>query len=313
MYRKRRKVLNYYNPPRGKWGISFRLILAAIILLAALSGLITGAVLSNNASKSRLSGYGRHNLTEFGGVKEPAADYAELEDLRADYVSISGADKSSFKRSVPDSDDVNAVAFNVNDKNGNIFFNSDVSSAKNLSYNRMSDIKAGEIAEVSKDQGKISVAYFHSVAFAEENEHSRVLKSAEEISIISELAENGINEIIVFGLPGDTESLNLVTSYLSWMHAVCERTNICVVLSAESIENSDAISIINATEGYADAYAIDMSGVSNSELGNMIEKCAYYITQFNMRVLVADANETLKAETLAALEAYKIENYLFVG
>ena len=51
----------------------------------------------------------------------------------------------------------------------------------------------------------------------------------------------------------------------------------------------------------------------NAELGDMIERCAYFLTQYNMRVIVADAEEEIRAETLAILESYGIKSYEFIG
>ena len=313
MYRKRRKVQSFYGTSRNRFSPGFKLILVAIALLAVISAIITGAVLSNSASKSGLESYGRHNLTDFGGVKQPAEDYEALRNVKAGYANAVGADKSSLKKAISDLPDGNAVVFKANDGQGHIFFASGISAENKLSVNQMSSVTAKEFAEMASGEDKISIAYFYSSALREESEELRILKSAEEISLISELCEAGVYEIAVFGLPDESDKTAYVTSYLSWLEAVGGKTNICVVLSKENIEGTGATRIINATEGYADAYAIDMSSVNNASLGAMIEKCAYFITQYNARVIVTDADEETRNETLAILKSYGINSYEFVG
>lgn len=313
MYRKRRKVQSFYKTSKSRFSGSFKLILAAVALLAVLSAAITGAVLKRSAEKSALDSYGRHNLTDFGGVEKPAADYTALRNVKAGYVSSVGADKSSFKRDVSNLKDGNAVAFKANDKDGNLFFLSELSSKTNISSNVMSTVSAEDLVKAVSDSDKISVAYFYTNAHTENDNQLRILKTAEEIALISELCEGGLYEIALHNLPDDTDKLAYVTSYLSWLEAVCSKTNICVVLSKSNVETSGATRIINATEGYADAYAIDMSEVANKDLGAMIQKCAYFITQYNARIIVADSAEETRNETLAILEAYGINSYEIVG
>ena len=313
MYRNRRKVQSFYGASRNRLGFGFKIIIVAVVILAVLSAVITSAVLSDSASKSSLESFGRHNLVDFGGVKQPAEDYSALRNVKAGYVSAVGSDKSSFKKAVSNMESGNAVAFKINDGEGNLFFTPAVLAKQSVSFNVMSSMTAEDAVKAVSDNDKISVAYFRSRALAEEDRQLSIFKAAEEIAVISELCSAGLYEIAVFDLPDDSDKGTYVSSYLSWLETVSEKTNICVVLSKENVETSGATRIISATEGYADAYAIDMSEVNNASLGAMIEKCAYFITQYNARIIVQDADEVTKNETLTILESYGIDSYEFVG
>ena len=158
MYRKRRKVQSFYGTSKNRFSPGFKLILVAIALLAVISAIITGAVLSNSASKSTLESYGRHNLTDFGGVKQPAEDYTALRNVKAGYANAVGADKASFKKEIADLSEGNAVVFKANDGNGNVFFVSESSAENGFSVNQMSSLTAKELAEITSGQDKISIA-----------------------------------------------------------------------------------------------------------------------------------------------------------
>lgn len=313
MYRRKRKIQGFYKPSRSRLGGGFKLIIIAVALLALVSAIITGTVLGKNAEKSSLQSYGRHNLTDFGGVKLPAADYAALKTVRAEYVSSVGADKSAFKKDVGASDNGNAICFKTSDREGNIFFRPELMSKTPISFNVMGAMTAEEAVSAVNDSGKVSIAHFHSKALLESDPQLRIMKTAEEIAMLSELCSAGVFEIAVFDLPDESDKVTNVTPYLALLESVSKRTNICVVLSKANMESSGVTRIINATEGYSDAYAIDMSGVGNSDLGQMIEKCAYFITNYNMRVIVADSEGETKEETIAILSSYGIDSYEFVG
>ena len=313
MYRKRKKIQSYHKASRGRLGGQFKFIIVAVVALAVVSALITGAVLGKNASKSKLGSFGRHNLTEFGGVKEPAEDYALLSDVRASYVNSSGADRSGFKGGVKDAEDGNARAFKANDGAGNVFFAAEIISKTSTFLTVFSDVTADEITDLISDDGKISVAYFYSSAFGEDDSELGILKSAEELAVISELAKAGVDEIVIFGLPDDSDYSRRVSAYMANLEAVCETANICVALSESDMNGSGVSRLISSTEGYADAYAIDMSGVAKESLGDMIEKCAYFITNYNMRLVLANADGESRTELLALLDSYGIKSYMFVG
>lgn len=313
MYRKRRKIQSYHGTSRGRFGEHFKFVVVAVIALAVVSALITGAVLGKNASKSKLDSFGRHNLTDFGGVKKPAEDYSALADIQASYVNAAGVDRSDFKRGVNDAAEGNAIAFKANDGAGNIFFSADVISKAVTSMTAFSTVTAEEISDAINGERKISVAYFYSTAFTWEDSELRILKTAEEIAIISELASAGIDEIVIFGLPDGAEYVRTVAAYMASVEAACETANICVALSEDCMNGSGASRVISATEGYADAYAIDVSAVASESLGDMIEKCAYFITNYNMRLVLANAEGEARTELLALLDSYGIESYMFVG
>ena len=311
MLRRRRRVQNRYNPGRGKKSGRFKLVVILVAVVAVICAVITGLVLGNKAKKSNLESYGRHNLTSYGGVDKPAEDYVALRDIQAMYVDVIGMDKSDFRNSVSNLADGNAVAFKVNDSEGNLFVSFEC--AEKISFQPSnSNITPSEISDVASDEGKVSVAYFYSAATLEENSSVRALKIGEEIALVTELANSGIDELLLFGIKS-ADNMEYVNAYLCLAEAACNRTNICVVLEAEALKNADAVKIISATEGYADAYALDFSGVSNAELGKMIEQCAYFITNYNARILVLDAaEEEIKTEITAILESYGVKSYEFI-
>ena len=312
MLRKRKTIQNRYNPSRGAQNTRFKLVVLLVVIVAAICAVITASVLGKNAKKSALDSYGRHNLVSYGGTDEPAEDYAALRDLQAVYVGVSGMDKGNFRSSVSRLDNCNAVAFSVNDTDGKLFVSFESLGRLITPITADADITAEDIADVAKDEGKISIAYFYSKALAEEDSATRALMIGEEIAMMTELANGGVNEIAVRGIKA-FDNMEYVRAYFNLMEAACESTNICVVIDKDALENADVTKIISATEGYADAYSLNMSEIGNDQLGDAIERNAYFITNYNARIMVFEADEEEKtAETLAILESYGIKSYEFV-
>ena len=312
MYRKRRKIQSYRGTSRGRFGGSFKFIVIAVVALAIISALITGVVLGKNAERAGIKSFGRHNLTDFGGVKKPVPNYDELGKLQAHFALPEGDDRHSFKIAVGKADGGNAIAFWVNDGEGRLCFAADILSKTTTSMTAASTVTAEEISDIISDEGKLAVALFTVSSFAEEDNALRLIKSAEETALLSEFSGAGVDEIVLFDLPDDSDLARSVTAYLSGIEAECERANICVALSQTALNGSGATRIINATEGYADAYAADLRGLFANELSEAIERYAYFISNYNMRLIVSDGEQAVKNDTVALLEAYGIESYMFV-
>ena len=305
MYRKRRKIKGYRGTVRVGSKGSFKFIFIAVVAIAIISALITGVVLGKNAEKSEINSFGRHNLNEFGGVDKPAADYAELDRLNGVALSDAGNDRQGFKSAVGDVVGGNAVAFWANDSEGKPFFTGNTSSVA-----AASSVTAEEIERIIYERGRLSVALFDVISFKEADQGKRIVRSAEEIALLSELVAAGIDEILLFNLPDDSDLSRSVTAYLALTEAECERANICVVLSEIALKGSGAARMINATEGYADAYAADLRGLSVEQLAGAIEKYAYFISNYNMRLIISSGEQANKDSVLALLDAYGIESYI---
>ena len=184
MYRRRRKIQSYRGTARGHFGGSFKFIVIAVIAIAVVSALITGAVLGKNAEKSGVESFGRHNLTDFGGVDIPDADYVGLGVLRAELVAAAGGDRQDFKNAVNDAEDGNAIAFWANDGEGSLFFATELPAKIGSSLNVLSTVSAEEISELISNEGRLGVAYFISTAFGEEDEAKRIIKLPQSIEFV---------------------------------------------------------------------------------------------------------------------------------
>ena len=175
-----------------------------------------------------------------------------------------------------------------------------------VSLNIKSSLSATEIADAARAKGRYSVGLFVTGAFRESDEQLRILKISEEIALLSELAAAGIREIVIVGFPTDSDYVAAVNSYMRQASEVCENVTLGVAISSEDAVSSGISRLVACTEAYADSYFLDLRDVAEGRLASVIEKNAYFLTAYNMRLMLS----TGERETLLAHAAsYGVQNY----
>lgn len=303
--RYRRRKIQYYS---GVSRVSSSLVkrpwfpFAAVAVAAVIIALILGAVLGATARKSSAETYGRHELSEFGGVESPEEKYAEVQDLKGEFILAS--DYSEFKSAVKKTDG-NAIMLKVYDGLGNIYFSMPSSASAELSseYRVVYSIDPKDIAECAESYSVRSVAYFKSGAFLESDFAVRAVSKAREMIILSELIDSGIDEIVISGLPSDSELATEVNSYVKQIYDLCEKVTLGISINSSYIQDSGINRIVAYTQAYADSYFLELTGLGSEEFVKAVENSAYFLTAYNMRVILDESN-------LEIAENYGISSYI---
>lgn len=283
MYRKRRKI-RYYNGPasrerlRDKPWFPYALIALAALVLALIVGSILGGVVDKTGDKV----YERKNLYDFGGVKEAAERFADVPSLDADFLSLVGLDSGDIRGELSDLAFGDAVATLLYDGKGGVYYFSDLSG---LALTEHSSVSLAQLAERAQSKGRVSIGIFLTSAFLAEDQAARILKRAEELAILSEIAGSGLDEILIVGLPSDEALSAEVNAYARDVSALLNG-RIRLGIAVDGKQNAaDMARVVAATVEYADRFALELVGLSNEELTDAIEKNAYYLTYYRMRVM----------------------------
>lgn len=283
MYRKRRKI-RYYNGPasrerlRDKPWFPYALIALAALVLALIVGSILGGVVDKTGDKV----YERKNLYDFGGVKEAAERFADVPSLDADFLSLVGLDSGDIRGELSDLAFGDAVATLLYDGKGGVYYSSDLSG---LALTEHSSVSLAQLAERAQSKGRVSIGIFLTSAFLAEDQAARILKRAEELAILSEIAGSGLDEILIVGLPSDEALSAEVNAYARDVSALLNG-RIRLGIAVDGKQNAaDMARVVAATVEYADRFALELVGLSNEELTDAIEKNAYYLTYYRMRVM----------------------------
>lgn len=291
MIRKRRKI-RYYNGPAYAAKLTQKVWFpfAAVAAAALVLGLVIGWILSAVSADSRLARLPGRELTELGGVEEPSAKYAPLLDIEAAMIDPSDMSESELKKAISGGNG-NAVGLLLFD--GALHYDSDM----DIGYVGNGTLDAETIAVCASSKNCYSVACFVSSAFAEQDSARRAYEKGRELSLLSELAEAEFREILVFGLPSDEQLVGEIGLFMAEVKELAPKTNVGVVLRGDA-SDAELARLVAATEVSADSFALDLRGMDQEEAANAIERNAYFLTQYHMRVLLEGESEVASAYDL---------------
>ena len=295
--RRRRRRIQYYNAEptrerlRDKPWMPFLLVGAGALVIAV----IVGAILGGIAGRTHRDGITYGDLAELGGVEAPEKTYLDLYPIDAAFVSHRGMDRKSFLHAVRDLPRGNAVGVWLYDGRGGVYFQSSLVNKTEEDLTIQAPLTVSELAEVVKDEDRYGVGYFVVGALGEADEQRRILAVAHEMALLSEIAASGLSEVVLVGLPCDADTILEVSRYVRQADEILGRTILGVALAADG----DVARLVGATEASADSYFLDVRTLTGDALKSAITQNAYYLTYYNMRVLLNEA----KGEEAAAVKS----------
>ncbi len=306
MRHKRKKIRFYagdvtrHARPRPVWLIPMLIVVAALAL-----ALIVGAVLGGSAGDSHRDRKAPVSLTDFGGTKAAEGHYAELFPLSAHGFSLGATTVDELEELVDELPEGNGLAFVLNDTQKKLYFSTELFDKTDISFSQKNDISTGSLLKMADRKERYAVGFFNSTALREADPQLALLSMAEELALLSELAEAGFRELVILGLPSEEEHLATVNSYMREAKRVCGDTILGLSLPTDGAVIS---AMLAATEGYADSYYLDARPLSDDALNTATETLAYYLTAYAMRVVLSDQGEA----TDAYLSHYGIKNYVIM-
>lgn len=290
--RKRRKI-RYYNGPAYATKITQQVWFpfVAVAVAALLLGLVLGLILSAVSSDSKLARLPARGLAEFGGVEDPIEKYAPLLAVTGGTVDPLGMSEAELKKAMV-RDDGNAVGVLLFD--GALHYDSELS----LGYED-GGLAAKTIARCAEAKSRYSVAIFVSAAFAETDTAKRAYEKGRELALLCEIASAGFREILIFGLPSEEAYVSEVSLYLAGVRDFSPHTYVGVAL-AGNLGDAEIARLVASTEMSADSFALDLRGLEKDAAGKAVERNAYYLTQYNMRVIFDASAEIASSYTLSS-------------
>lgn len=286
MRRKRRRI-QYYNaePTRERLRDKPWLPIVILVAVALVSALVIGAILGNLAERSRREGVNWGDLADYGGVATEK-QYAGLYPAVSDHLSLSGADGDEFDRALRELPEGNAVSVLLYDGRGGVYFDAELTE-KVDGLQVLAPILPEEIGAVAAERGRYSVGFFVTGAFREADGQRRLLTVAREMALLSELAASGIGEVVLLGLPDGAEETDAVRRYVRQADEAIGNVILGVAVGSD-VEKTARL--VAAAEPFADAFYLDARSLTDEALGRSITSHAYYLTYYNMRLMLSDAD-----------------------
>ncbi len=303
LYRRRRKI-RYYNGAAARTRLSaqpwfpYALVAVIALVLALILGAILGGISKGNAVKE----YPKKDLYTFGGVKEAAERFADVKAPNGEFISLAGLENGDVRYALRELEFGDAVVVLLYDEAGQVFYDSDLSGELSLAVR--SSVTPERLAERIHDSDKASIGVFVSSVWGEENEAARILKKAQELALLSELASTGMDQVMIMGLTGEEALLTEVNSYLRQVAELFEGQTLLTVAVNGMGSSEELARMVSAALPYADRFVLDLCDLADEDMTVAVERNAYYLTYYKMAVLYN------KEEQGALLDAYGIEGKL---
>ena len=174
-----------------------------------------------------------------------------------------------------------------------------------------------------KDEGGRACGYFYVTAFEEQNEGLRDVYLAYELSLIAEMAESGIDEILLLGIDVSDENIDSAAEFLARASLSAKNTAIGVALSLDTLRATEnEVYFAARMKNACDFLALDLCHLTLSDAEDVIDKEGdtvkstletlivqneYYIRTYKLRLLFSkDHSQIYRSATELGVVDFQI-------
>lgn len=288
------------------WRIHPLAIVGLCLVAAVLLTLLVG-----NLLKNRLDDETYKKLTSGSEEEQPSVPQtnAKVRQIKASSYMLGDDINNAIGKA--------AVSVAINRPNGTLAYTSDVSALLGCPRNEELTL-ADSIGTLSAYVPYIS-GVFYPQAFSQPSTDTVYAVAAQETALLREFFYAGGSEILLCNLPLDAEHTDTVILYLKTVKAALPDTAVGVAIPFAIASDAEAWEILATVSKYCDFLAVDLTdqtvtdaepndtGIS-SAAQKLLSDCQYFLSEYNMRILLSDA----QTELLTALELKLCQNYQMI-
>ena len=157
-----------------------------------------------------------------------------------------------------------------------------------------------EVKAIQAEGGR-ACGYFYSTAFEEQNEGARSTLIAYEKALLCEMAQSGINEILILGVDVSEKNIGEIEQFLAFVSSDAQKTAIGIAVSQDVLFMTEQeIYLAARLKDSCDFLALDLrymtledAETGRDEDGKLIPAaldetvgaCEYYIKTYNIRLV----------------------------
>ena len=255
-----------------------------IVLLCAVAAILV-TIIIGNILKATLDEETLRRLQE--KTTEPPAPpkyEAYLPEINATPYAF--ADEPSF------APETGAVSISLNEPEGKVLYRSPVTEF--YAMNDTAELLLSErLAPVSAAVPYIS-GVFYPQAFSEAAADTFYAAATRDAALLQEFCRAGGSEILLVGLPMESESTERLTTYLSILKSALPQNALGVAVRFALATGGSAWEMLPQLLEHADFFALDMQNTYIPEgASELLDTADYYIRQYDMRLLLSTANTNL--------------------
>ncbi len=302
---RRRRVRKHKSKISAESGKALAVVFIWIgaALFAVLLALFVGNLLGDIADSIDLSD-GAPPIYEYGGEA--------VGDISAALFEIRGHSDDSLAAAVANLAEGCDISITLNDSSGTMNYRSQIALSVTGNIGGTCDLTAALSA--FKARGiYVSGCFYSSFASAGSNA-ARLAAIEYEAALIAEAIDAGVDDVVIFGLPTDSDGIAYASSLFSKVREKASRNAyLGAAVSYSRFDIGDAAYAIEAYNKFTDFCAIDASGVSSlgTTAAGAAEKILYYFERYPLRLIIADggyADRELQIKALAGIGIYNIQS-----
>ena len=313
-----RSSSGYYgrsNYRKRKWR-NILIISAISLVILIVVFLVVGNILKKKTQDDDNAGAGGTSVSDNTVIPEPVPH-----SINGYFVDMSGLSYAQFSDwiSTLSANGVTAVSLNLTDDTGILLYDS--KTAQKLGYQTASDsrISLSSIVTKAESRGIYTGAYITLNSFGESDAKVRSAKLAYEAAIVCEIAEAGIDDVIV-RCPGiSAEYIDELVRFAESIKNINSDAQVGIALTRELLEMPDASLYVEKLVTAFNFTALDLTGNGDSEVSAYVEESLsgpnvrYYILRYNTRILLPyTEDEEARGQLEALLASNSINNWQIV-
>ena len=250
-----------------------------------------------------------------GGLQNTVPTYT-INGYSIDISGISSSAFSSSLRAITDSG-ASAVSINLSDKNGTLLYKS--STAQKLGYQSGADSLIGlsSIVSSAKSRNCFTSAYITLTSLRESDPKIRSVRMAYEAAVVCEMAEAGINDIVLRCPEISGENIDELARLADNIKAINPNAVIGITFTREIMAHPDSAFYVDKLKGAYDFTCLDLSnnGEDNAVeyVNTAVSENLLYILRDKMRILLPSVDSDTQELLKIALASNSVSNWQIVS
>ena len=224
-----------------------------------------------------------------------------------------GSSFSSRLSAIPDS--AQAVCLSLNDKDGTLFFRSELaSSLSQLSVHGDASALSNAVSSIDKNGYYIS-SVLHIPSFSQENDLLLDVKLSTWGAVTCEAIRAGVNDVLLIVKDMDVDHVDKLCKLADNVHSTVSNAIIGLSLSESVLEDEDSTAIIDKFSAHFNYLALDTTAIRSDEdavsfIEGRISGLQLELMYYKMRVLLPDADDaSVRDEYIEAVKKYNISSW----
>lgn len=197
-----------------------------------------------------------------------------------------------------------AVSVSINTPDGKLNYSSAVGN-----YLRLETTSDAELKSSMQDLTMV-IPYVCGVFYPQgiDTDDTDILYAAalSDATILKEFIHAGGSEILLVGVEFDEDALPYLADYLKQLKTLLGNTPIGLSIPSELILEDDGWQLLHSVRPLVDFLALDLQNTADSEMESALLGADYYVTQYEMRLVLSEAQTRWISATEVAFSDYQI-------